>query len=97
MLKLGRLTGAWFYDLACVAALCGPTARADLARPLPWRERFAERAARQAIAWLHEAHKAGFFKSQATRDHMSKDTDLDSLRGRADFKAFVAGLAMKDR
>src|SRR5262249_33025322 len=93
--KLGRLTGDWLYDLASIAPLAASAANADVARPLAWRERFAEGAARQAIAWLHAAHKAGFFKSDANRDHLGKDADLDSLRQRADFKAFVASLTPK--
>jgi hypothetical protein len=40
---------------------------------------------------LHKAMKAGF-KDAA---HMRKDTDLDPLRGREDFKKLIAELEKK--
>src|SRR5262249_46094104 len=52
-----RPPAAIWYELASVAALSASAAAGDLGRPLPWRERFAEQSAKQALAWLHAAHK----------------------------------------
>lgn len=60
--------------------------------PLPLRERLAEARARAALELLHRAAKAGFFRASATVARMSRDPHLDFLRGRAEFKAFVATL-----
>ena len=48
--------------------------------------------AKRAVELLQQAVKAGY-KDAA---HMKEDTDLDSLRGREDFKKLIADLAAKD-
>jgi len=82
-----------WYALGSIAANSSAVALRDTTRPLPWRERFAEQAARQAVVWLYKAHKAGVFKVAANAAHLKVDPDLDSLRQRDDFKAFVKQLA----
>jgi hypothetical protein len=93
---LARLKG-WgpglLYDLACLFSLCSAAAAKDANCPLPLREREAEAHARQAVAVLRRAADAGYFSPAAARAHLAKDPDLDNLRRRADFRAFVAGLA----
>src|SRR5262249_52612374 len=84
--RLPKLPPSFHYSLARVAALC---AAASPSRPLARRERFAQRCANKALAWLQAAHKAGFFKSKANRDRLLKDPDLATLRQRPDFKAFL--------
>jgi tetratricopeptide (TPR) repeat protein len=71
--------GQW-YDFACVYSLA---AGKDAAK----REGYAARAVellRQAVA-----------KGYADADHMAKDTDLDPIRGRDDFKKLLDGLRAK--
>src|SRR5262249_39559334 len=80
------------YNLACLLALCGAAAARDAALPLPLRERLAEAHARRAVGQLSLADRAGYFKQPANREHLDRDGDLDSLRDRADFRAFVSGL-----
>src|SRR5262249_23729427 len=93
--RIPKLAAGYRYDMACVAALAGVSVGRHVSRPLSRREALRETHGRRAVEWLHQADKAGFFKTKAIRDHVLKDPDLDSLRGRADFKAFVAGLTPK--
>jgi serine/threonine protein kinase/Flp pilus assembly protein TadD len=77
-----KLTGAQFYDLACVFALAaGPNSALSPAD--------AERAAARALEVLRLAFANGY------RDvaHMLKDSDLDSLRHRADYADLLWDLA----
>jgi hypothetical protein len=55
-------------------------------------EKRAEQYARAAIALLKRAASAGFFRDPANIAHLDKDPDLASLRDRADYKQFRAGL-----
>jgi tetratricopeptide (TPR) repeat protein len=80
------------YNLACIQALNAANAIRDPARPLPEREKRAEEYARQAVALLRRADAAGQFRESAKVAHIDKDTDLTSLRDRADFRAFRATL-----
>ena len=50
--------------------------------------RLAQADADQAMVWLTKAVAAGY----KNHEHMEQDTDLDPLRGRADFQALLAGL-----
>ncbi len=43
----------------------------------------------RAMAWLRKAVAAGYQDG----DHLAKDRDLDALRGREDFQAFLATLS----
>jgi hypothetical protein len=61
-------------------------------RPLPERERRAEQYARAALAELKRAAESGYFREPANLPRLDKDSDLDFLRGRDDFKQFHAGL-----
>ena len=67
------------YDAACAFALCVPLA--DQAKD---RERLAARA----LELLRQAVALGY-KDVA---HMKKDTDLDALRQRDDFRKFLLEL-----
>ena len=64
---------------------------------MPWRERFGEQSARQAVELPPAAREAGHFKVAATVAHLKKDPDLDPLRKRADLKAFLANLTKFDK
>jgi tetratricopeptide (TPR) repeat protein len=73
--------GRW-YDCACIYALAS-------GKTMDKKQEYADRA----MALLHKAVAAGF-KDAA---QMRKDTDLDSIRGRDDFKGLLAELEQKHR
>jgi hypothetical protein len=60
--------------------------------PLPQGEKCAEQFARQAVALLKRAASAGLFRDPAIVADMDKDSDLDWLRDRDDYKPFRAAL-----
>jgi serine/threonine-protein kinase len=64
----------------------------DNSRPLAEREKQVEVWSGQAVAMLQRAAKGGYFREPANRAHLDKDADLAFLRGRDDFRAFVASL-----
>lgn len=64
------------YDIACTHALMIPKAQDPI------------KQSEVAMDWLKQAVNAGFNNVE----HMKKDTDLDSLRDRADFKKLLAEL-----
>jgi hypothetical protein len=55
--------------------------------------RLAREQADLAMAWLHKAVAAGYKNSE----HMKRDTDLDALREREDFKKLLAELEAKQK
>jgi hypothetical protein len=55
----------------------------------------AEVYAAQAVKLLEKAQAAGFFKDSKKVIHMKKDTDLDPLRSRADYRQFLNLLKAK--
>ncbi len=75
--KAGGWNGAQWYDFACAYAVAsGKSAGKKL--------EYADRA----IALLQKAVRAGYRDAA----HMAKDSDLDSLRKREDFKKLLAAL-----
>jgi tetratricopeptide (TPR) repeat protein len=68
------------YNAACVCALASSSAKQDLG--------LAEQYASRAVELLRQAVAKGY-KNVA---HIKKDTDLDGLRGRDDFKTLMAQL-----
>ena len=82
--KMGRSDAASLYNAACYRAVTAAVIRATDKSPGAARE--AEGQADRAIAWLKKALDAGY-KNVAS---LSRDTDLDALRDRADFKKMVA-------
>jgi tetratricopeptide (TPR) repeat protein len=83
------LDGATLYNLACTFAVAaGPSSR-DAALTPPERERLARSHADQAMDLLSRARAAGYFKPAAKADLLKRDTDLDVLRARDDFKKLL--------
>ena len=78
--KTPNWTAGQWYDFACVYALASGK-NADK------KQEYAD----QAMELLRKALKAGFQDAA----NMKKDTDLDPLRGRDDFKQLLAELAKK--
>jgi hypothetical protein len=74
------------YNVACVYALAA--AQEDCQR---------EVYAGRALALLHRARAAGFFKERREFELLTNDADLDGLRPRDDFRAFVAELKTPEK
>jgi hypothetical protein len=74
-----RDAGQW-YDFTCVYALAS-------GKSADKKQQYAERA----MELLHQAVKAGYTNAA----HMKENTDLDSLRGREDFKKLLQELEKK--
>jgi serine/threonine-protein kinase len=75
--RLPELPGVVLYNLACVHALCAR----DKAR--------ADRQAERALELLRRAEVEGYFRAAARREQFRTDGDLDGLRSRKEFEAFV--------
>ena len=78
--KSSRWSADQWYDFACVYAIAS-------GKSADKKQAHADRA----MELLHQAVKAGY-KDAA---HMKKDTDLDALRDREDFKNLIAELEAK--
>ena len=83
--KLNRTDAGSLYNAACFRAL---TAAVQAKNPAADAARLAKDDADRAMQWLQKAVQAGY-KNAA---HMKKDTDLDPLREREDFKKLLAEL-----
>jgi tetratricopeptide (TPR) repeat protein len=84
--KLRRRDANSLYNAARFRAVTAKVLRAT--DPSPDAATQADAEADRAMAWLRQAVAAGY-KNVA---HMAKDTDLDALRDRADFRALLAEL-----
>jgi serine/threonine protein kinase/Flp pilus assembly protein TadD len=82
-------SGPLLYDAACVYALSATAVKNDT----PQREQYAARA----IALLRQAMTVGFFKDPKQVEHFKKDSDLDTLRQRDDYKKFASELATQGK
>jgi tetratricopeptide (TPR) repeat protein len=77
-------SGNHLYNAACVYALASAAVKDDAKQQ--------EAYAGQAVALLRRAQSTGLFKDRKWVEHLKKDTDLDVLRSREDFKKCVAEL-----
>jgi serine/threonine-protein kinase len=73
------------YNAACLLSLCVPLAEQDAKLPEAKRKELAKAYGDQALALLRTAVARGY-KDAA---QMKKDTDLDPLRGRDDFRKLL--------
>jgi serine/threonine-protein kinase len=76
------------YKAACFFARCIPLAEKDAKLPEARRKELAQSYGDRAVQALRQALAKGY-KDAA---HIQKDTDLDSLRGRDDFRKLLAEL-----
>jgi hypothetical protein len=76
------------YKAACVLAGCVPLAAKDGKLPEARRQELAKEYADRALAALRQAVPAGYRDAAQVR----KETALDPLRGRDDFKKLMADL-----
>jgi serine/threonine-protein kinase len=88
--RLTNLSGEFAHALAVVYALSARAAASAAARPLPEREKQAEGYAQQALALLERARQDGFFRTSQALQQLKKETDLDFLRQRDDFRRFLS-------
>ena len=82
----------WWYKLADLAADTAFRVRRDRARPLPEREHQAERHARNAVVWLENARKEGYF---ARRSFAPQGMHWWALRHRDDYKQLLGRIKKK--
>jgi tetratricopeptide (TPR) repeat protein len=76
------------YGAGCLLARCVPLADKDATLPQAKRKELAQSYSQQAMALLHQAVTKGF-KDVAL---MKKDSDLDSVRSREEFRRLIADL-----
>jgi tetratricopeptide (TPR) repeat protein/tRNA A-37 threonylcarbamoyl transferase component Bud32 len=81
--KLNRSNADSLYQAACFRAVTAGLLRAATRMP------DAEAEADRAMSWLAKAVAAGYHTPQNLA-HISRDHDLDALRGRADFRRLLA-------
>jgi len=82
--------GGWLYDAACWRAITAATIK-ESGAPDAAKQAVAE--ADRAVDWLRKAIANGY-KDVA---NMKKDSDLDSLRGREDFKKLLTDLEAREQ
>jgi serine/threonine protein kinase len=79
------------YNAACYVASCIPLAQKDAKLGEMKRQELSADYASRSIALLKQAVAKGYNDAP----HMTKDPDLDVLRGREDFKKLIAELEKK--
>ena len=84
--KMKRTDANTLYNAACMRAVTAAVIRGADKSPAASKEADAE--ADRAVAWLKQAVAAGFNNAA----HLKKDTDLDALRQRPDFRKLLAEL-----
>jgi tetratricopeptide (TPR) repeat protein len=80
------------YNAACLLSLSSAVAARDEDLTQGERATVIEKYALRAVALLRESQTLGYFKEATHVAHMKKDTDLDALHERDDFKQFVQKL-----
>jgi serine/threonine protein kinase/tetratricopeptide (TPR) repeat protein len=83
------VTGATLYDAACILSIGSSVVKQDA--------KLQNQYAVRAVELLTLAKGQGFFKDAKKVEHMNKDTDLDPLRARKEFKQFIAELEGKTK
>jgi tetratricopeptide (TPR) repeat protein len=78
------LEGGALYNLGCVYALCATAAKEDAAQ----REMYAAKA----VAQLRRAKAAGLFQDANHFENLKKDSDLEAVRQREDYRILVKEL-----
>ena len=89
---LDLMLASIFYNLARVNALAASAVRQDVLLEANDRDRLADQYAVRSLELLGHAREAGFFQVREKREKLSGESDLEALRGRPDYQAFVRGL-----
>ncbi len=95
MKQLTGEPGSIPFVVARVYAASARVYRNDVLLPEADRERFAERYAARAVELLKGAADHRYFDSARNRQKLQADADLAALRGRADYRAFLAKLGIR--
>jgi tetratricopeptide (TPR) repeat protein len=91
--RLNRTDANSLYNAACFRAVTAAILKVDPESAGAEATKLANEEADRAMAWLHKAVATGY-KDAA---HMAKDSDLNALRGREDFKKLLAELDGKKK
>jgi hypothetical protein len=97
--KMKQLTGELGsipFAVARVYAASVRVYRSDAHLPEADRERFAEHYAGKAVELLERAVDHHYFDSPGNRQKLQTDADLAVLHGRADFRALLAKLGIRE-
>ncbi len=81
--------GPGLYRAAQLGATLAAVVRNDRSLAAARREELGEKFCRQAVQWLQKAHALKYFSTPSTRYLLADDRELDPLRHRADFQAFL--------
>ena len=81
------------YEAACVVSRCVPLAEKDTSLAEAKRKELAQGYGQQAMTLLRQAVKHGFTDAA----HMQKDSDLDPLRQRDEFRKLLADMKAKEK
>ena len=81
------MTGATLYDAACVLSIGSSVVKQDA--------KLQNQYAVRAVELLTLAKGQGFFKDAKNVEHMNKDSNIDPLRQRQDYKKLLAELEGK--
>jgi eukaryotic-like serine/threonine-protein kinase len=76
------------YNLACIFARAA-AARGNTQIPQDDRMRSSRSYSSNALGWLKAAAERGFFRDPANREHAKKDSDLEILRDRPEFREII--------
>jgi tetratricopeptide (TPR) repeat protein len=93
LLRLDPENAEVYYQAGRCMARCVPLANGDPALAESKRQELAQGYAGEAVVLLRQAVQRGYKDGE----HMKKDTDLDPIRYREDFKKLVAELEAKGR
>jgi serine/threonine-protein kinase len=94
--KVEKISAGNIYSAACVLSLASSAVVKDSNLAASEQKKRSEQYAQRALALLRQAKTAGYF-TRAMIAHLNKDSDLDPLRHRAEYSAFVAELEGKGK
>jgi tetratricopeptide (TPR) repeat protein len=83
------VSGGDCYNLGCLYSLAAAAVRHDKGVPSEQRARLTQSHIADALRWLRSAAEAGYFRDAANRDHARKDSDLEIVRDRAEFRQII--------
>src|SRR5262249_6078005 len=87
--KSGNLSGEDYYNLACFYSRAAGVVRSDERRKSDERSRLFRAYVADGIGALKKAADTGCFRQAEMREAAQKDSDLEILRGREEFRRVV--------
>jgi serine/threonine-protein kinase len=92
--KVEKIAAGDFYSAACILSLASSAVTRDSKLAAVEQKKLVEQYALRSLAFLHQAKAAGYF-NKAMIAHLKKDSDIDPIRQRTEYAAFVADLEGK--